>query len=835
MDLNDKVKTGITKIVLNEATYTDPKHSEMNPTAINFIFGRNGVGKTTLVKAIKENLDPEIGYVVRADGTTFPGHDVPKSDVVLEEPSVPDDYSVLIYNQQFIDDNFKRKESSPVDGVYIALKKNIDIENEITEKRAEQDRLKEQIAAEQKTAGEITASRDKAKPKEEKKIRDKVNGIKDQFKKCDVKMGNINSILRTVHETLEFEKQKMHDAQDSDSDSPEKLEPVVHTLEEIRNQYNTAFSSTAAHYDSLTVPDDVTAYKQYLDSPILAKKITSRSDSAYATFFKNLQALDWVREGHDKYEPNSDGLCPYCKRPLKDHDIDIAKEIADCFDESYQEDLDALRTFYSDFKAEMNRIFVGLNANLNSTFPDIKNSLLRDKLDVLKAAINERLTAIKGKLDAPATEVHIDDFNEELQAVLDVIDDLNEKIQKNNEIVDGGKTKADECTTWLKDYIVSQIREDVIAYDDMVAQYTADAKVHTDKAEEMKTRFEAISKEIDEKTGETESIEKVCKLINEYLELSGFKGFKLNPNVDKGNYQVIRDNGEPADHLSEGERNFIAFLYFYFMVYGFLDKKNANKKKIVVIDDPVTSMDSSTLFLVGSLVKKLISGCHGTIVAADRKADDPVIQQMFILTHNVYFHKEVTMDQDDEDRFNHVNFYLIRKSGDNISTIKQCVRKQKGVAGEPLENYNPVQNSYAALWTEYKEVKTGISTMNVIRRILEYYFVQLCGFDKKSLTDILLGEEEDHGHKEDFIIRDASGKVIDDSKYEAVDSMLKYLDAAPSVLDDGAHYVADMDRPELYREVFEMIFTCMGQKQHYDMMMKAIEQNLDPDEEKATA
>lgn len=827
MDLNEKVKTGITKIVLKEATYTDPKHSEMNPTAINFIFGRNGVGKTTLVKAIKDNLAPETETFTASDGTTKQMAPIPKSDVVLEEPSVPDDYSVLIYNQQFIDDNFKRKESSAVDGVYIALKKNIDIENAINEKRAEQDTLKKDMGAEITAANEINDAAKKTRSKEEKKIRDKVNGIKDQFQKCDVKMGTINTIFRAVHEKIESEKK----------DDPNSQKSPAHTLEEIRTQYDTAFSSTAMHYDPLKKPDNVRAYERFLDDPILAKKITSRSDSDYATFIKKLQALDWVRIGHENYEKNADGCCPYCGQPLVDHNrgVDIAKDIADCFDESYQEDLNTLRKFESDFKAEMNRIFLILRGNLDSSFPAVKDSLLRDKLDILKAAIAENVTAIKQKLESPESEVYIDSVEEELKAVLDVIDDLNEKIQKNNEIVDGGKNKADECTKWLKDYIVEQIRDDVIAYDEMVTQFTTQAKIHTDKAEEMKTRFEAISKEIDEKTGETESIEKVCKLINEYLGLSGFKGFKLNPNVDKGNYQVIRDNGEPADHLSEGERNFIAFLYFYFMVYGFLDKKNANKKKIVVIDDPVTSMDSSTLFLVGSLVKKLISGCHGTIVAADRKADDPVIQQMFILTHNVYFHKEVTMDQDDEDRFNHVNFYLIRKSGDNISTIKPCVRKQRGVAGEPLENYNPVQNSYAALWTEYKEVKTGISTMNVIRRILEYYFVQLCGFDKKSLTDILLGEEEDHGHKEDFIIRDTGGKVIDDSKYEAVDSMLKYLDAAPSVLDDGAHYVADMDRPELYREVFEMIFICMGQKQHYDMMMKAIEQNLDPDEEKATA
>lgn len=34
------------------------------------------------------------------------------------------------------------------------------------------------------------------------------------------------------------------------------------------------------------------------------------------------------------------------------------------------------------------------------------------------------------------------------------------------------------------------------------------------------------------------------------------------------------------------------------------------KDKIVVIDDPVSSMDSSALFIVSSLVREMIEVCH---------------------------------------------------------------------------------------------------------------------------------------------------------------------------------------------------------------------------------
>ena len=43
----------------------------------------------------------------------------------------------------------------------------------------------------------------------------------------------------------------------------------------------------------------------------------------------------------------------------------------------------------------------------------------------------------------------------------------------------------------------------------------------------------------------------------------------------KGTYEVIREDGRVADHLSEGERNFIAFLYFITLY------EEANQRRIL--------------------------------------------------------------------------------------------------------------------------------------------------------------------------------------------------------------------------------------------------------------
>lgn len=96
-----------------------------------------------------------------------------------------------------------------------------------------------------------------------------------------------------------------------------------------------------------------------------------------------------------------------------------------------------------------------------------------------------------------------------------------------------------------------------------------------------------------------------------------------------------------AVNLSEGERNFIAFRYFYYVVRGMRSETDSGKNKIVVIDDPVSSMDSSALFIVGSQVREMIGICAN--VADPVENENPIfagryIEHIFILTHNAYFH-----------------------------------------------------------------------------------------------------------------------------------------------------------------------------------------------------
>ncbi len=71
------------------------------------------------------------------------------------------------------------------------------------------------------------------------------------------------------------------------------------------------------------------------------------------------------------------------------------------------------------------------------------------------------------------------------------------------------------------------------------------------------------------------------------------------------------------------------------------------KKKIILIDDPVSSMDSQVLFFVSTLIRRLIAkkgkgkDQHGNNLIYQLKNEN--IEQVFILTHNIFFYKEVAL------------------------------------------------------------------------------------------------------------------------------------------------------------------------------------------------
>ena len=162
----------------------------------------------------------------------------------------------------------------------------------------------------------------------------------------------------------------------------------------------------------------------------------------------------------------------------------------------------------------------------------------------------------------------------------------------------------------------------------------------------------------------------------------------------------MRSNGDDAQEtLSEGEKTFVTFLYFYYLQKGSNTGVGISEDRVVVFDDPVSSLDSDVLFIVSHLIKDLYQKSQ--------------IKQIFVLTHNIYFHKEVTFykKRSDKKALKDETFWIIKKHN-NHSVVNK-------------NNDNPIKSSYELLWNEIRDRDQKFSSQmiqNVMRRIIENYF-----------------------------------------------------------------------------------------------------------------
>lgn len=360
----------------------------------------------------------------------------------------------------------------------------------------------------------------------------------------------------------------------------------------------------------------------------------------------------------------------------------------------------------------------------------------------MKSAIQSNLEIIKGKIADPATPVQIDAIEPILQELTDIINKYNTLIDANNAIVAAGPKKQEECKEQVFSLLAFHLKDVIAAHLKSEADLAKDIKDFDKEIGEYDRELDRIKTELKTLRKSTVETDSAKDSINNMLRDSGMQGFSLQPKAGVDHvYEVRRPDGTIADNLSEGEKNFIAFLYFYHLVYGSSSEDGDTREKIVVIDDPVSSMDSGSLFIVSTLVKQMIEVCRNNADNRNRVADGNFIKQMFILTHNAYFHREITYSY--VSKYEYASFYLIRKFN-NKSSIKLCDDVNPSIPTERM-NINPVKNSYAALWVEYKEVKSAVPLMNVIRRILEYYFLQLYGYEGSTLRQTILIEGKKKG------------------------------------------------------------------------------------------
>lgn len=334
----------------------------------------------------------------------------------------------------------------------------------------------------------------------------------------------------------------------------------------------------------------------------------------------------------------------------------------------------------------------------------IEASKLDSIIELLNGYFSKNKAEMLIKEKEPGRIILLTETAATINSTNQLVIDGNAAITKHNEMVDNYTSEKNALVADIWAFLMDENEALIAGYLNDI-DTVAKAKKGIQKGIDVcKQQLNDLDGKIAEAGKNITSVQPTVDEINRSLKSYGFTNFKIVPSPAQPNaYQIQRMDGTLATNtLSEGEETFISFLYFLQFAKGSVDVAKVSNRKVLVLDDPICSLDSTVLYIVSSLVKGLIK---------DVREGNSDVEQIFILTHNVFFHKETAFIDRRTEVCNDIHFWIISKDN-NISSIKA------------YERNNPIKTSYELLWEELKSNTNAslITTQNIMRRILENYF-----------------------------------------------------------------------------------------------------------------
>lgn len=705
---------------------------------INFIYGSNGCGKTTISKCLSD-----------------PNSYRDKSQITwLNDNKL----SIYVYNKEFREKNFGNRK---IPGVFTLGNATIQDIEKIEEKKtkiAEERIFLERLKSNQNEMGK------------------QLNGLNDTF---------TNDCWNSLYKKYE-------------NKFSEEMAPKLKNrfLEKLLSTYNSGITNLKS-IEELEKKKNILYKENHFALERIAKLdfnrvieiendliwnevIVGKQDVDIAEMISSLGSSDWVQEGI-KYLRENSKKCPFCQRETIDEGF--RKKIEDYFDTTFTEKNNTVKDLQKKFVKESDYLSELLNKILekekNNSLTKLNIENFEKTSNTIQSHFNLIKTLIEQKTKEPSRKIDLPKITELGVAINLIIEAANNAIDEFNQLIANLKNEKEQLKKDVWQLITDEYKTQISTYLQKKNGLNRGINSLTIQINQKTNEIANLDSEIKNDTKNITSVEPSVNEINRLLLAYGFTNFKIVPHTEEsGCYQIQREDGSLAeDTLSEGETTFITFLYFYQLIKGGLTEESASNDRVIVVDDPISSLDSTILFIVSTLIKEIINQI---------KNDEGRAKQIIVLTHNVYFYKEVSFI-DCREQGNGQTWHWILRKNQNVSSI-QC-----------YEMKNPISNSYELLWNELREDNISFVTVqNTMRKILENYFK-------------ILGRKKD----DDIIncFETAEDKLI-------CKSLLSWVN-------DGSHCLPDdlfVERPEnqvdKYKVIFKKIFENMGHVEHYNMMMQ---------------
>ena len=541
----------ITELVLPQDRFSKTKLSDIKKK--NFIFGKNGTGKSSIVECIQQQYSNEYDIKV------FQGYE-----------QIIADYGKL--------------------GLISLGVENVEIQKQIKELEF---KIKELEADLDDTPGDRETLQ-KSYNKQEKvvnEIEDELDEFyRDSAKKLKEEYGNIvgpsyfkNHFLIDIKELREFSAKEVNDANKNIVQESIKTERLV--------GYSLSF-----------INDLVDKVNQIRTMEIL---------NVIELKFDNEQERKWVELGVGLHQDHNH--CLYCggiisndrKNALNNHFNTVHRKLS--------EDIKSCQKQIEEGISFVNKLPLLEKINYLSIYENEVNEL-NARAGSIKKAVIEFLEKLKENLINKAENIFlvlpiIHEFG--LEEVTSFTNDCHALYEKNRENVENLTVLKEKAKVIIRnDLVAERCREFNYAEKSLKLQVEkVELQGLKDKVDDKQKERDKLRTDV--KTLQLQTVDegKAAEYINRAIQGLGNQSFTLEKSeesCEKGVYKVRDHSGEirGTETLSTGEKNIVAFLWFI-QNLGNLNHLST-KKKVIIFDDPMNSNDDTAQYLIISELQNLL-------------------------------------------------------------------------------------------------------------------------------------------------------------------------------------------------------------------------------------
>ncbi|WP_320040212.1 AAA family ATPase [uncultured Desulfobacter sp.] len=720
----------ITQIYMDAVASFKQATSLETDKKINLVYGLNGTGKSTISNFLYEPTESAFLHCKKT-----------------QDQSIP----ILVYNQKFIRDNFFVADN--LKGIFSLSKENKAAEQKIAEATKKQAELEQSLqskrAVKEQATQEFTTQKQRAT--------EEVWSIKKTYAGGD-------RVLEYCLEGLKGQKEKLFAHLQGISKPANEPERGVQTL---RKEVETLKGDDAQPQQRL----GMLLFQAHAveTNQLLGTSILGNTDSEVAALIEGLGNADWVNQGL-AYLPDGIGdsevQCPFCQESTIT--TKFIENVKSYFDTSYQNQIDELVGLLKKYHTAIEAL-PEIGQFTGHPFALERKSVFSTKYRLLVAAMRKNIGELEKKVKNPKTVISLSDtkvmvaeFNEEVASINQAIDEYNSKLQNREAEIAKLKEEFWFLMRWQYDQTISRFEQDRQATNQKLKGI--DTEIGNTNADLTK-----VKKEITEAQKQTVNVDAAVDSINAGLLDIGIDNFSVQKHSERL-YRVVRaDESEDAFHsLSEGEKMMISFLYFCELCKGKSSTEDTHAKRIVVIDDPISSLSHVFIFNVGQLIRSVF-------FRGDRFC------QVIVLTHSLYFFYELTDPNHDRREKTQKLFRLSKPSSGSV------IQEMK---------YEEIQNDYQAYWSLVNDQSQPPALIaNCMRNIVEYFFNFV---RKKDLNNVFQMPE------------------LQDNKFQA---FCRYINRESHSLGQNIIDMKEFDYA-IFKEGLRLVFEKAGYPEHFKAMSK---------------